>query len=114
LRHLVNEGIGENRLRVLTSALAYLQAWSLATTKDALPWSVPKALLLKFVAHRLWQPQQREVDPHHGMPAAVAQSLREQSFLRSTGPYAPDTVRRRLSSWSKTIPAHSAGPARPL
>lgn len=32
LRHLVNEG-GENTLRALTSELAYLQAWSLATTK---------------------------------------------------------------------------------
>ena len=27
LRHLVNEGMGENTLRALTSDLAYLQAW---------------------------------------------------------------------------------------
>jgi integrase len=100
LRHLVNEGMGENTLRALTSDLAYLQAWSLATTKDTLPWPAPEALLLKFVAHHLWQPQQRDVDPDHGMPDIVAQSLREQGFLRSTGPHAPDTVRRRLSSWS--------------
>ncbi len=100
LRHLVNEGMGENTLRALTSDLAYLQAWSLATTKDILPWPAPEALLLKFVAHHLWQPQQRDVDPDHGMPDVVARSLREQGFLRSTGPHAPDTVRRRLSSWS--------------
>jgi integrase len=100
LRHLVNEGMGANTLRALTSDLAYLQAWSLATTKDTLPWPAPEALLLKFVAHHLWQPQQRDVDPDHGMPGIVAQSLREQGFLRSTGPHAPDTVRRRLSSWS--------------
>jgi integrase len=34
------------------------------------------------------------------MPAAVEESLREQRFLRSSGPHAPDTVRRRLASWS--------------
>ena len=34
------------------------------------------------------------------MPAAVEQSLREQRLLRSPGPHAPDTVRRRLASWS--------------
>jgi integrase len=100
LRHLVNEGMGENTLRALTSDLAYLQAWSLAATGASLPWPAPEALALKFVAHHLWQPEQREVDPHHGMPADVEQSLREQRFLRSSGPHAPDTVRRRLASWS--------------
>lgn len=100
LRHLVNEGMGENTLRALTSDLAYLQAWSLAATGSSLPWPAPEALLLKFVAHHLWQPDQRKIDPHHGMPADVEQSLREQRFLRSSGPHAPDTVRRRLASWS--------------
>lgn len=57
-------------------------------------------MLLKFVAHHLWQPEQREIDPHHGMPATIEQSLRDQRFLRSSGPHAPDTVRRRLASWS--------------
>lgn len=42
LRHLVNEGMGENTLRALTSDLAYLQAWSLATTKNSLPWPALK------------------------------------------------------------------------
>ena len=32
LRHLVNEGMGENTLRALTSDLAYLEAWSVAAT----------------------------------------------------------------------------------
>lgn len=37
LKHLINEGIGENTLRALTSDLAYLQARSLAATgKSAL------------------------------------------------------------------------------
>lgn len=100
LRHLVNEGMGENTLRALTSDLAYLQAWALTATGSPLPWPAPEALLLKFVAHHLWDPQKRDTDPDHGMPAAIGQSLRDQGFLRSTGPHAPDTVRRRLASWS--------------
>ena len=100
LRHLVNEGMGENTLRALTSDLAYLQAWSLAATGAALPWPAPEALLLKFVAHHLWDPERKKSDPEHGMPIAVEQDLRDQGFLRSVGPHAPDTVRRRLASWS--------------
>jgi integrase len=100
LRHLVNEGMGQNTLRALTSDLAYLQAWSLAATGASLPWPAPEALLLKFVAHHLWQPEQRDIDPLHGMPAIVQLSLRKQGFLRSSGPHAPDTVRRRLATWS--------------
>jgi integrase len=100
LRHLVNEGMGDNTLRALASDLAYLQAWSLAATGALLPWPAPEAMLLKFVAHHLWRPEQRDVDPEHGMPCDVEQSLREQGFLRSAGPHAPSTVRRRLASWS--------------
>ena len=100
LRHLVNEGMGGNTLRALTSDLAYLQAWSLAATGAALPWPAPEALLLKFVAHHLWDPEKKKSDPEHGMPISVEQDLRGQGFLRSIGPHAPDTVRRRLASWS--------------
>lgn len=100
LRHLVNEGMGDNTLRALTSDLAYLQAWSLAATGASLPWPAPEALLLKFVAHHLWDPNKRNTDPDHGMPVSVEQNLRAQRFLKSTGPHALDTVRRRLASWS--------------
>ncbi|NTA59907.1 site-specific integrase [Agrobacterium tumefaciens] len=100
LRHLVNAGMGANTLRALTSDLAYIEAWGLAATKKSLPWPAPEALLLKFVAHHLWDPEKRQNDPDHGMPADVDQLLRDQSFLKSTGPHAPDTVRRRLASWS--------------
>lgn len=100
LRHLVNEGMGENTLRALASDLSYLQAWSLAATGAALIWPAPEALLLKFVAHHLWHPSRRETDPDHGMPCTVEDSLRNQGFLRTAGPHAPDTVRRRLASWS--------------
>jgi integrase len=100
LRHLVNQGMGDNTLRALTSDLAYLEAWALTATKKSLPWPAPEALLLKFVAHHLWDPQRRESDPDHGMPADVDENLRGQGFLKSTGPHAPATVRRRLANWS--------------
>ncbi|MDP9573891.1 UNVERIFIED_ORG: integrase [Agrobacterium larrymoorei] len=100
LRHLVNEGMGENTLRALTSDLAYLQAWCVASTGNSLPWPAPEALLLKFVAHHLWDPERRRDDPGHGMPQNVDLLLRDQGFLKSLGPHAPDTVRRRLASWS--------------
>lgn len=100
LRHLVNEGMGANTLDALTSDLTYLQAWSLAATGKSLPWPAPEALLLKFVAHHLWDPAKRENDPEHGMPAEVEHNLRGQGFLKVTTPHAPDTVRRRLATWS--------------
>ncbi|QEE43087.1 site-specific integrase (plasmid) [Rhizobium sp. WL3] len=100
LRHLVNEGMGANTLRALASDLAYLQAWSLAATGRSLPWPAPEALLLKFVAHHLWDAEKRLADPEHGMPATIEDKLRHQGFLRKTGPHAPDTVRRRLATWS--------------
>ncbi|MFI3905710.1 integrase, partial [Ochrobactrum sp. S1502_03] len=100
LRHLVNEGMGENTLRALTSDLAYLEAWSMAATGSPLPFPASEALLLKFVAHHLWRPQQREIEPDHGMPADVEEELRQRGFLRVSGPHAPATVRRRLANWS--------------
>ncbi len=80
LRHLVNQGMGDNTLRALTSDLTYLEAWGLAATGKSLPWPAPEALLLKFVAHHLWDPQHRETDPDHGMPAEVDENLRSQGF----------------------------------
>ncbi|MBY3211791.1 site-specific integrase [Rhizobium laguerreae] len=100
LRHLVNQGMGDNTLRALTSDLAYLEAWGLAATGQSLLWPAPEALLLKFVSHHLWDPQHRETDPDHGMPADIDEKLRYQGFLKSVGPHAPATVRRRLANWS--------------
>jgi integrase len=100
LRHLVNEGMGANTLRALASDLAYLQAWSLAATGRSLPWPASEAMLLKFVAHHLWDQEKRGADPQHGMPFDVEEKLRLQGLLRSAGPHAPDTVRRRLATWS--------------
>ncbi|NTI52774.1 site-specific integrase [Agrobacterium rhizogenes] len=100
LRHLVNQGMGDNTLRALTSDLAYLEAWGMAATGQSLPWPAPEALLLKFVAHHLWDPKRRETDADHGMPKNVDENLRSQGFLKTVGPHAPATVRRRLANWS--------------
>ena len=99
LKHLAHEGIGDNSLRALASDLAYLEAWSLAATRAPLPWPAPESLALKFVAHHLWDPQKRETDGSHGMPANVEVFLREKGHLRSLGPHAPATVKRRLAHW---------------
>jgi site-specific recombinase XerC len=100
LRHLAREGLGDNSLRALASDLGYLEAWCQAATGAPLPWPAPEALLMKFVAHRLWDAARRETDPAHGMPDDVAAALRAEGLLHSPGPHAPATVRRRLSSWS--------------
>lgn len=100
LKHLAKEGMGANTLRALASDLAYLEAWCTLAIDTPLPWPAPEALLLKFVAHHLWDPVRREDDPAHGMPPEVEIGLRSQGLLRSEGPHAPATVRRRLTSWS--------------
>ncbi len=100
LKHLAGEGMGDNTLRALASDLGYLEAWSQLATGTPLPWPAAESLLLKFVAHHLWDPAKRAEDPSHGMPVDVEAGLRSQHLLRAAGPHAPETVRRRLTSWS--------------
>ncbi|MEF0865125.1 integrase, partial [Rhizobium sp. BR 318] len=100
LKHLAKEGMGANTLRALASDLGYLEAWCELSTGAPLPWPAPESLLLKFVAHHLWDPVERAENPDHGMPAEVETGLRAEGLLRAEGPHAPDTVRRRLTSWS--------------
>ena len=100
LKHLAQEGMGDNTLRALASYLGYLEAWCLLATGAPLPWPAPESLLLKFIAHHLWDPEERAEDPAHGMPADVEVGLRAERLLRVDGPHAPGTVRRRLTSWS--------------
>ncbi|MBL0373681.1 site-specific integrase [Rhizobium sp. KVB221] len=100
LKHLASAGMGDNTLRALASDLGYLEAWCVAATGAPLPWPAPESLLLKFVAQHLWDPVERERNPEHGLPDTVSAALRAQKLLRSTGPHAPATVRRRLTSWS--------------
>lgn len=99
LKHLAREGMGENTLRALASDLAYLEGWAKAATGAPLPWPAPESLALKYVAHHLWDPAERETDPQHGMPVEVAAELRQALLLRTDGPHAPSTVKRRLANW---------------
>ena len=100
LRHLAETGMGANTLRALASDLAYLERWALAATGSPLPWPAPEALAAKFIAHHLWDKARRETNPDHGMPAAVMENLWSCGALRSDGPHAPGTVKRRLALWS--------------
>jgi integrase len=100
LKHLAETGMGENTLRALVSDLGYLEAWALAATSNPLPWPAPESLVLKFVAHHLFDPVKRESDRDHGMPDAVEADLCLRGLLKVNGPHAPSTVRRRLASWS--------------
>lgn len=100
LKHIARTGMGDNTLRALASDLAYLESWCTLATGTDLPWPAPETLLLKFVAHHLFDPAEREADPSHGMPVPVEEGLRSLGLLRSEGPHAPATVRRRLTSWS--------------
>jgi integrase len=56
--------------------------------------------VLRFIAHHLWEEEEREKNPEHGMPEAMAEALRAEGRLKSSGPHAPATVRRRLALWS--------------
>ena len=100
LKHLAREGMGENTLKALASDVAYLEAWAIVATGTPLPWPTTEGLLLKFIAHHLWDPAKRETDARHGMPEAVTEALHVDGFLRTDGPHAPATVKRRLSSWA--------------
>jgi integrase len=99
LRHLVESGMGANTLRALASDLAYLERWCLAGTGAALPWPAPRALVVKFLAHHLYDAARKEADADHGMPDDVAAALRASGALKAAGPHAPATVKRRLSLW---------------
>ncbi|MBB4186257.1 hypothetical protein GGE07_002916 [Sinorhizobium terangae] len=112
MKHLAAEGMGETTLRALASDLGYLEAWRRLATRASLPWPAPESLLLKFVAHHLWDPVKRREDPAHGMPAEVEAGLGAERLLRVDGPHALGTVRRRLTTWSiltrwRGLPAHS-------
>ena len=100
LRHLAETGMGANTLRAIASDLAYLERWALAATGSPLPWPASASLVVKFIAHHLWDAVKKEADPEHGMPDSVASALRAMGALKSIGPHAPGTVKRRLSLWS--------------
>ena len=100
LTHLAKSGTGPNSLRALASDLAYLEAWARASTDAPLVWPASETTVLRFIAHHLWDQEERAKNPEHGMPHEVAEFLRAAGRLKSIGPHAPATVRRRLALWS--------------
>jgi integrase len=100
LTHLAKTGTGPNSLRALSSDLAYLEAWARASTAEPLAWPASETTVLRFIAHHLWDEAEHEKNPEHGMPETVADTLRAAGRLKSSGPHAPATVRRRLALWS--------------
>lgn len=99
LAHLLKRGTGPNALRAIRSDIGYLEAWSLACDNKPLPWPPSSALVLRFIAHHLWDPEEKAANPDHGMPEDVETMMRAGGFLRTVGPHAPSTVSRRLSTW---------------
>ena len=100
LRHLAEKGTGPNTLRAIASDLNYLETWSYAALGHALPWPATEALALKFIAHHLYDADEHERDASHGMPKDVRALLLQDGCLKTDGPHASATVRRRLALWS--------------
>lgn len=99
LKHLMSKGVGPNTLRALRSDFAYLEAWHGVVFGTALQWPPNESTVLTFIAHHLWDPDEKARNPDHGMPDDIQDILINAGALRSRGPHAPSTVRRRLSSW---------------
>ena len=99
LKHLAREGMGENSLRALSSDLAYLEAWAQAATGASLAVAglgKPGAEICRAPPLGPGQARDRPAARHAGRRRGA---LREVSLLRSPGPHAPSTVKRRLASW---------------
>ena len=101
LRHLHAKSIPENTLRAIAADLGYLEAWHLAATTKHLTWPVSAEVILKFIAHHLFDAQMREINTRHGMPQSVFVALCETGRLSGALPHAPSTVRRRISQWKR-------------
>ena len=108
LRHLHKKSIAENTLRAIAADLAYLEAWNLAATKTHLQWPASRDVILKFIAHHLFDPEERKHNDRHGMPQSVCLALQASGRLTGALPHAPSTVRRRISHWKRLHMAKGA------
>ena len=106
LRDLVRAAVPANTVRAVASDLAYLEAWSVASTGAHLAWPPSDAAALSFIAQHLFRASERAVRVEgYGMPADVEAALRDAGVLRGALPHAPATVARRLSSWRRAAEA---------
>ncbi len=101
LKFLYKQSIPENTLRALRSDLTYLERWHIAAMGQHLAWPASESVILKFIAHHLFNRDEHLKDPAHGMPDEVADRLIEEGACAKRPPHAPSTVRRRISSWKK-------------
>ena len=99
LKHLAREGMGENTLRALASDLAYLGG--LGAGRDRRGAAVaglgePGAEIRRAPSLGPGQARDRPAARHAGRRRGAAA---RRALLRSAGPHAPSTVKRRLASW---------------
>lgn len=100
LRHVLNTGTPDNTKRAYERDLVYLEAWCRVANGHDLPWPASQELVMKFLAHHLYDPDERERDSGHGMPKDIEDRLIDNGVRRTRGPHAPSTVRRRIATWS--------------
>jgi integrase len=88
-RAILDEGTPEATRRAYRGDLAYWEAWARAATGEPLPWPVPTALALAFVAEHV-----------AGLEPAVEASLLAAGVKARPGPHRVATVTRRLAALS--------------
>ena len=98
IRHVGNTTTPLNTLLAIRKDVQYIDAWCWAAFGTALPFPTPSDYLRAFIAHHLFDVEERRRNPAHGMPAAVEQTLIERGIKRNPGPSARATVVRRLST----------------
>lgn len=98
LGHLLRHGIREKTMRATRSDRSYLEAWSLACDGEPVPWPPSRELVLRFIAHHLWDPDECAVNRGHGMPGQVHEQLVARGFLRAPESHASSTVERRIAT----------------
>ncbi|GGB61353.1 integrase [Tistrella bauzanensis] len=100
LGFLLDAAIPANTRLALISDARYLDAWWLACTGEPLPWPAAPEMVVRFMVHHLYDPEERRRNKAHGMPADVEARLIERRIKTRPGPLAPSTVERRLASWA--------------
>ncbi|MFC5485627.1 tyrosine-type recombinase/integrase [Microvirga aerilata] len=65
-----------------------------------MPWPADPELVLKFIAHHMWDPDWKAADPTYGMPVDAVEELWDRKILNVKGPHAPKTASRWLANWS--------------
>jgi hypothetical protein len=89
LKPLIDNGMGANTHGALASDLTYLEAWCRAAIGRPLPWLADPELVLEFIAHHLWDPNQKVIDPSNEMPVDVIEDPWKERSSRFGGQTLP-------------------------